>query len=286
MKSTIQSTFNHALWKQSDLVEERWTLQYGQDLFHFNRTKLSDGEQLLLSVLFTEVTSVPKPHTSMEKAWHRFLYTNGPHPDETTAYTAVQFHLEHALDDVSSFREAVLGSFPVDTNLIWNTATNGLLLFKSDGDFLDLHAIVELIEADFYTGVQLFLGVPAKGSRLYDAVLLEAELFSHKLENRAGQTVFTASEAGLTKILESIPDGLFNRLQQHFFPPEVIEDDELLKTIRIYLQNNLNNSQTAKCLHLHRNSLQYRLDKFKALTGIEIRLFYQAVFTSLLLPHK
>lgn len=286
MKSTIQSTFHHALWKQSDLIEERWTLQYGQDLFHFNRSKLSEGEQLLLSVLFTEVTNVPKPHTSTEKTWYQFLYANGPHPDESTAYTTVHFHLEHGLDDVSSFREAVLSSFPIDTNLIWNSETKGLLLFKSDGDFLDLHAIVELIEADFYTKVHLFLGVPAKGSRLYDAILFEAKLFSHKLKKRTGQTVFTASEASLAELLDSISDSVFNRLQHHFLPPEVIEDDELLKTIRVYLDNNLNNSQTAKSLHLHRNSLQYRLDKFKTLTGIEIRDFYQAVFTSLLLSPK
>ncbi len=58
---------------------------------------------------------------------------------------------------------------------------------------------------------------------------------------------------------------------------DTYDNDELLKTIETFLACSLNVSITAKELYLHRNSLQYRLDKFTEQTGIDIREFRQAV---------
>lgn len=75
-------------------------------------------------------------------------------------------------------------------------------------------------------------------------------------------------------------------MQSHFFPNDILNDRELIKTIQVFLKNNMNMSQTAKELHLHRNSLQYRLDKFSTQTGIDVRVFYQSALTALLLAKK
>jgi len=48
-------------------------------------------------------------------------------------------------------------------------------------------------------------------------------------------------------------------------------DDELLESVYAYLDNNLNASKTAKDLYLHRNTLNYRLNKFHFLTGVDVR---------------
>jgi len=62
---------------------------------------------------------------------------------------------------------------------------------------------------------------------------------------------------------------------------ESMQAQEMLQTIQVFLQCNLNASLTAKKLYIHRNSLQYRLDKFIENTGIDIRSFTNAAFVSL-----
>jgi sugar diacid utilization regulator len=48
-------------------------------------------------------------------------------------------------------------------------------------------------------------------------------------------------------------------------------DDELLESVYAFLDNNLNASKTARELFLHRNTLNYRLNKFCFLSGVDVR---------------
>lgn len=57
----------------------------------------------------------------------------------------------------------------------------------------------------------------------------------------------------------------------------ILEEKELLHSVAIFLKENLNLSETAKKLYIHRNSMQYRLDKFIEKTGLDIRKFDEAV---------
>ena len=49
------------------------------------------------------------------------------------------------------------------------------------------------------------------------------------------------------------------------------------QTIQKFFQNNLNVSETARQMYLHRNTLVYRLDKLQKLTGLDLRRFDDAV---------
>lgn len=57
---------------------------------------------------------------------------------------------------------------------------------------------------------------------------------------------------------------------------EIIFDRDVYRTLMTYMQCNLNASQAAKALYVHRNSLQYRIDKFIERTGLDIRHFQEA----------
>lgn len=54
-------------------------------------------------------------------------------------------------------------------------------------------------------------------------------------------------------------------------------EPELRKTIKLFIENNSNVTLTAKKLHLHRNSLQYRIDKFIERSGIDIKTYTGAL---------
>ncbi len=54
-------------------------------------------------------------------------------------------------------------------------------------------------------------------------------------------------------------------------------DQETLFTIQRFFENNLNVSETSRKLFVHRNTLVYRLEKIKRLTGLDLREFDDAI---------
>jgi carbohydrate diacid regulator len=54
-------------------------------------------------------------------------------------------------------------------------------------------------------------------------------------------------------------------------------DDEIIKTVLSFFSNNLNISETARQMYLHRNTLVYRIEKVLKLTGLDLRKFDDAV---------
>ena len=54
---------------------------------------------------------------------------------------------------------------------------------------------------------------------------------------------------------------------------EIITDEELLLTGEEFLRNDLNISETARILHVHRNTLMYRLNKIEKISGLDLRKF-------------
>ena len=48
-------------------------------------------------------------------------------------------------------------------------------------------------------------------------------------------------------------------------------------TIQKFFENNLNVSETSRQLYIHRNTLVYRLDKIQKITGLDLRMFDDAI---------
>ena len=54
-------------------------------------------------------------------------------------------------------------------------------------------------------------------------------------------------------------------------------DEETLATINKFFENSLNVSETSRQLYIHRNTLVYRLDKLQKSTGLDLRVFEDAI---------
>jgi len=54
-------------------------------------------------------------------------------------------------------------------------------------------------------------------------------------------------------------------------------DHETLATVQSFFKNNLNVSETSRKLFVHRNTLVYRLEKIRKITGLDLREFEDAV---------
>lgn len=93
------------------------------------------------------------------------------------------------------------------------------------------------------------------------------------------QTVFPYNELGIGRLIYQLPVSLCENFLKEIFGSDVPEsfDEETLGTINRFFQNNLNIAETSRQLHMHRNTLIYRLEQIEKHTGLDIRLFEDAM---------
>ena len=58
--------------------------------------------------------------------------------------------------------------------------------------------------------------------------------------------------------------------------------DEMLETVRVFFMNDLNLTAASRQLFIHRNTLNYRLDKIRKISGLDLRKFHDAVIFSVI----
>lgn len=105
---------------------------------------------------------------------------------------------------------------------------------------------------------------------------------------RPQETIYQFSRLLLERFLTEVPRDislyyhnlLFNRKTARLF------NEEMLYTIEMFFKKDLNLSDTARQLYIHRNTLVYRLDKVQRQIGLDLRKFEDAVTFKILLELK
>jgi len=102
--------------------------------------------------------------------------------------------------------------------------------------------------------------------------------------NKKRSSVINYDKLGLARLIFNLPP-----TQSRDFVGEVLGgvkphfDAETLATVDKFFENNLNVSETARQLYIHRNTLIYRLDKLQKTFGLDVRNFDDAVVFKLVL---
>lgn len=84
---------------------------------------------------------------------------------------------------------------------------------------------------------------------------------------------------GIGRLIYQIPISLCEMFLQEVFGENIPEmfDEETTITINKFFENNLNISETARQLYVHRNTLVYRLERIEKALGLDIRTFEDAM---------
>ena len=92
-------------------------------------------------------------------------------------------------------------------------------------------------------------------------------------------TVINFSRLGVGRLINELPVKVCEQFLKEVYGDNIPEDfdEETQTTIDTFFSNNLNISETARQLFLHRNTLVYRLEKLHQQTGLDIRLFEDAM---------
>ena len=95
----------------------------------------------------------------------------------------------------------------------------------------------------------------------------------------SGKNVVAYSKLGIGRLIYQLPLPLCRMFIKEIFdgksPDEF--DEETLTTINKFFENSLNVSETSRQLYIHRNTLVYRLDKLQKSTGLDLRVFEDAI---------
>ncbi len=93
------------------------------------------------------------------------------------------------------------------------------------------------------------------------------------------KNVYDYNNLGIGRLVYHIPTSLCQLFLDEVFKDNSADslDNETMLTIQKFFENNLNVSETARQLYIHRNTLVYRLEKIKRLTGLELTSFDDAV---------
>ena len=93
------------------------------------------------------------------------------------------------------------------------------------------------------------------------------------------KTIVCYNNLGIARLIYQLPTTLCESFLKEVFKRGSIEslDQETLFTIQKFFENNLNVSETSRKLFVHRNTLVYRLEKIKKITGLDLREFDHAI---------
>ena len=93
------------------------------------------------------------------------------------------------------------------------------------------------------------------------------------------KNIISYDNLGIGRLIYQLPTTLCEMFLQEVFKKGSLEmlDRETLMTIQCFFDNNLNVSETSRKLFVHRNTLVYRLEKIRKVTGLDLRQFEHAI---------
>ena len=196
-------------------------------------------------------------------------------------------HFDNKLDEDSGVLSVLSELFDTSTTEILRMDDNEVLVLHFRHKE---HDISELEETASYLVDTMNTEALASVSVSYDSMALDfSELpltYRHlKAAMKIGRTfrtserIFGYHSLGLGKLISSISDESAREFLEEELPGIDFRqfDSETMNTIEVFFASGLNIAEAARALYLHRNTLVYRLDKFKKTTGSDLQNFDDAV---------
>ncbi|MGD6792719.1 PucR family transcriptional regulator [Metabacillus indicus] len=247
---------------------------------------VTEEEKNLLTTLYTPYDPGIGEHSERSLKWLHYLYGDGgpPFPPSADAVRCYYFFSRQPVSDRQSFEEAMQGSIPSSV-ILWISQHKGIIFEDHPEPVIDKESIDQWIDSftsDFFIELYVCIGQLNKlDAGVKERIQSEQAGFEVICQSFRIKQCITFSEALPVFFLNgSVTDQLFSE-----FLTESLTDTELVQTLKVYFECNLNVSLTAKKLYMHRNSVQYRIDKFIEKTGLDVKHFHEAAAVSLMMKY-
>ncbi len=156
-------------------------------------------------------------------------------------------------------------------------------LGPNDG-YIEMEKIAEMILSAFYDydrkDIHISYGTVVNEikevSRSYKEARMALDVGKIFFEEK---NIVAYATLGIGRLIYQLPLSLCKMFIKEIFDGKSMEDfdEEMLSTIYKFFENSLNVSETSRQLYIHRNTLVYRLDKIQKTTGLDLRVFEDAI---------
>lgn len=256
----------------------QWFIHNDGKRFGIHKSKLSRQEKALLETLFIADASI-STLTPEQLQWKEILSGCVSIRHKVEPFRFLHFFCKTPLNDRDAFLEAISGLFPSNVVVLFETNKNGVIIesFYTSEEEIPYEQIKDVITSDFYTDLDLFFGKWQDNYSLAgETYKVERDMFLTVQPFLPPQMFYREADL-LPYLLLSTATKEIKRFIRDLLDPTLKEDSELLHSIKVFLECNMNSSLAAKKLYIHRNSLQYRVDKFIEKTGIDVKQFVNAL---------
>ncbi len=232
-------------------------------------TALSENEKKLLALLSVnkEVNDNASHHP-----WYPALFLEKATPVTEGEFRMIQVEFHGTYDLLSSdWNKEIRNMLPEVVDSFFVTEKYGILIEKKNQAVLtlaELEGLFLALDGDFSMYTRLFVGpfhaFDADFTQLFKE---EEQLFSKFLTSNVQAKCGDLSMATIPYLADQFgkTSYLLQELHEHWF------DEDLTESIAALWKNQGNVSSAAKDLFMHRNTLQYKIDKFQVKTGLNLK---------------
>ncbi len=261
---TVQSMPDKHLDKLSLPIENKWLI--------LPLSELSPSEEKLLRMIYLREQEVKVDY--INHPWYPYLFENSAAPNKPGYYRVLQFRVlpKDPKLSLKDWHETLISMFPSVTDSFFIDEQYGLLIEEKTKETYspeELEEIFLTIDTELDCKTSAYIGSFFPNDTFF-AKLFEEEqqVFLEEKAFIKGQVVFDLPTVAL-----------------HFFTKKSLAESAIIRNIRSNLtldnelkeiilslwQNQGNISSTAKYLFMHRNTLQYRLERFHEQTGLNLK---------------
>lgn len=259
----------------------RWYMTEQGEIFGIHRNELTEKDDKLLQTFCKRYEPNLPIKGATEQLWYERIFEERKTPIPSP-FRFIYFQLSKNQMDPIRFTEAFGTLFEASLPILWKSETEGIIIeeMKILEEKIYFEQIINILIADLSVNIRFLVGP------ILDDLTHAASEFEGLID--MGEKLFTSSKQKVLHYIEAIPYLLVHQLpeteRQQFavsILKEFTEDQEMLTTLHTFFRHHLNISETAKRLYMHRNSLQYRIDKFSRETGIRVQSFPEALTVQL-----
>lgn len=276
LKETFPSLLHYNKIPDKKPTGYSWFLTLEKELIGFKDTEISSRDFMLLSSFLTPWNeNLPLP-TEEELRWMGYI-KDELKLENKIKYRFIYIKISTVNTDIITVSDVIKEALDKPVSIIWENNTEGMIIEEvtSLETNIQFEEIIDILMSDLYLNINFYIGpinANHENTKTYsDRIGKYAKFVFQNLKKPVvtfEDSIFSFMAAGIendmkTDIIENILGNFKN-------------DIEWLNAIEVFFESNLNISVASKKLYMHRNTFQYKLEKFHSVTGIDIRQFKNA----------
>jgi len=260
----------------------QWFVTDNGEIIGIQKNELTPKDMKLLTAFLSPYNNKMPTPTKAEKYWLDLLHDGKgiDIADDTkqTPFRFVYFSIKKNQIPAHAFKAAIHELFDEPVPILWENEHEGIMVdeLKSHPDErISYEQIIDILMSDLNGTIHFYVG--AYMDDLYNV----SDYYTSIIQG--AKSVFAHTSKSVITYAEAVPFMLVNQMEDSFKSllattvlNEFADEEDFLHMLQTFIRCNLNITLTAKELYMHRNTLQYRLDKFREKTGLDVREFHQA----------